>query len=342
MVNAIRDFLKLESAGGIVLVVAALIALAFSNSGMNSIYFALLDTPMEVRVGTLVVDKPLLLWVNDGLMAIFFFLVGLEIKREILEGELSTVSAISLPIAAALGGMVAPALIYAYFNFDDPVALQGWAIPAATDIAFALAVLSLLGSRVPVALKVFLTAVAIIDDLGAIIIIALFYTADLSREMLLAALVPLVALIVFNVAGLTRTAAYVLAGIVLWICVLKSGVHATLAGVAVAFTLPLTGKQNTDTERLKAIEHRLHPWVAFGLLPIFAFFNAGASFSGVTLMTLGQSIPLGITAGLVLGKLLGIYSSSWPSSVADGQASPRERTGCKWRACRCCAESGSR
>jgi NhaA family Na+:H+ antiporter len=311
MLDAIRDFLKLESAGGFVLVASAAIALIASNSPLRESYDALLAVPVSFRIGDLALAKPLVLWVNEGLMAIFFFLVGLEIKREFIDGELSQPSAVALPVAAALGGMAVPALIYSYFNFADPVARNGWAIPTATDIAFALGVLSLLGPRVSPALKVFVTAVAIIDDLGAIIIIALFYTDDLSLSMLLAAIVPLVALIAFNVTGVTRTAAYVIAGIVLWICVLKSGVHATLAGVAVAFALPLSAKRAEDTARLRQIEHTLHPWVAFGVLPIFAFFNAGVSFKGVDLDTRAQSIPLGIAAGLLVGKLCGIYAGSW-------------------------------
>lgn len=326
MVNALREFLKLESAGGLVLVAVAAIALAVSNSPLASLYQSLLETPMEVRVGALAIGKPLLLWVNDGLMAIFFFLVGLEIKREIVEGELSTASALALPVVAATGGMAVPALIYAGLNWDDAVAINGWAIPAATDIAFALGVLALLGSRVPISLKIFLTAIAIIDDLGAIVIIALFYTADLSFTMLIFAALPLAALVAFNLTGVTRTAAYVLAGIVLWVCVLKSGVHATLAGVAVALTLPLSAKDESDTLRLKEIEHRLHPWVAFGVLPLFAFFNAGVSFEGVTLATLTESVPLGIALGLVLGKLIGVFLSSW-AIIRLGFASLPEDSG---------------
>jgi Na+:H+ antiporter, NhaA family len=327
MVNSIREFLKLESAGGLVLVAAAAVALVVSNSPLSHAYETLLSTPMEIRLGALTVDKPLLLWVNDGLMAIFFFLVGLEIKREILEGELSTPSAVALPVVAAIGGMAVPAMIYAYLNWNDAIAINGWAIPVATDIAFALGVLSLLGSGVPIALKVFLTAVAIIDDLGAILVIAFFYTADLSFTMLVLAALPLAALVVFNLAGVTRTAAYVIAGIALWICVLKSGVHATLAGVAVALILPLSAKDESETLRLKEIEHRLHPWVAFGVLPVFAFFNAGVSFERITLATLAQSIPLGIALGLVVGKLFGVFVSSW-LLIKSGRASLPES--CSW------------
>jgi NhaA family Na+:H+ antiporter len=326
MVNTIREFLKLESAAGFMLVAAAAIALVASNSPLSSAYDSLLSTRLEIRLGDLALAKPLLLWVNEGLMAIFFFLVGLEIKREIVDGELSRPSAVILPVVAALGGMAVPALIYSFFNIGDPVARNGWGIPTATDIAFALGVLSLLGPTVPVALKVFLTAVAVIDDLGAIIIIALFYTGNLSLFMLLGALVLVVALIGMNVAGVTRTAAYVLVGLTLWLFVLKSGVHATLAGVAVAFALPLSGADEKESEDLRSIEHKLHPWVAFGVLPVFGFFNAGVSFAGVTLDTLAEPIPLGIAAGLLVGKLVGIYLSSW-LLVKSGKASLPEGAG---------------
>ncbi|MBC7944383.1 MAG: Na+/H+ antiporter NhaA [Burkholderiales bacterium] len=307
MLLNIRDFLKLESAGGIVLVAAAALALIFSNSPLSGLYEALLAIPLEVRAGDLGIAKPLLLWVNDGLMAIFFFLVGLEIKREVLQGELSTPSAVALPIIAALGGMAAPAAIYACFNWGDAVAINGWAIPAATDIAFALGVLSLLGSRVPISLKIFLTAVAIIDDLGAILIIAFFYAANLSAEMLMLAAIPAVILILLNRFSVIRVSAYAVVGFVLWVCVLKSGVHATLAGVLIAFAIPLRG----ENAPLEELEHRLHPWVAFGVLPIFAFFNTGVSFSGLSAAALLEPIPLGIAAGLIVGKPFGILTSSW-------------------------------
>ncbi|MGI9047193.1 MAG: Na+/H+ antiporter NhaA [Burkholderiales bacterium] len=307
MLLTIRDFLKLESAGGLVLVAVAALALIFSNSPLRGLYQSLLAIQVEIRVADLHIAKPLLLWVNDGLMAIFFFLVGLEIKREVLQGELSTPFAIALPVIAALGGMAAPAAIYAWFNWNDAIAINGWAIPAATDIAFALGVLSLLGSRAPISLKIFLTAVAIIDDLGAILIIAFFYTANLSAQMLTLAAIPAVVLILLNRFSVVRVSAYAVAGLVLWVCVLKSGVHATLAGVLIALAIPLRG----ENAPLEELEHRLHPWVAFGVLPIFAFFNAGVSFSGTSAAALLEPVPLGIAAGLVVGKTFGVLASSW-------------------------------
>jgi Na+:H+ antiporter, NhaA family len=311
MRSAIQEFLHKESAGGIVLALAAAIALLISNSPLASLYDSLLATAVALQAGDFKLAKPLLLWINDGLMAVFFLLVGLEIKREILEGELSSVAQSLLPGVAAIGGMVLPAAIYTAFNWSDPVARAGWAIPAATDIAFALGVLSLLGKRVPISLKIFLTAVAVIDDLGAIVIIALFYTADLSTAMLFGAALATLTLLVLNLAGVTRTAAYVIVGTVLWVTVLKSGVHATLAGVILAFAIPLRARDEENHSPLKDLEHTLHPWVAFGVLPIFAFANAGVSFSGMSPATLVEPVPLGITLGLFLGKLIGVFGASF-------------------------------
>ncbi len=302
------DFINHEASSGVFLMFAALLALVFANTGVHPLYDAFLDTPVSVRVGALEIDKPLLLWINDGLMAIFFFIVGLEIKREIVTGELSSPSRAALPAFAAFGGMAVPALIYWLANFDDPVALQGWAIPCATDIAFAVGVLALLGSRVPVALKIFLLALAIIDDLGAIVIIALFYTTDLSPIALALAGVGVAVLIVMNLAGVTRVAAYVLAGVFIWVCVLKSGVHATLAAVVTALAVPLTKGQGDEMSPLEQLEENLHPWVTFAVLPLFAFANAGVSLEGVTLWKLTESVPFGIAAGLVLGKPIGIIA----------------------------------
>jgi len=253
----------------------------------------------------------LLLWINDGLMAIFFFLVGLEIKREIIEGRLSSIQKAALPIIAAIGGMIVPALIYAIFNLEDPTALKGWAIPAATDIAFALGILALLGSRVPIALKVFLLALAIIDDLGAIIIIALFYTSELSVEVLAIAAIGMGVLGYLNYRGVTRLAPYLVTGLVIWVCVLKSGVHATLAGVIIALFIPLRLRDTQDQSPLKVVEHGLAPWVAFGIMPIFAFANAGVSLSGLSFDDLFAGIPLGIALGLFLGKQIGIMGFVW-------------------------------
>lgn len=310
-----NEFIHSQSGGGIVLAVAALLALIISNSPWSGWYEQLLQIRGEVRIGGdwLVLSKPLLVWINDLWMAVFFFLVGLEIKRELLEGELASVSQAMLPAGAALGGMLVPALIYSAINWGDAVALRGWAIPAATDIAFALGILVLLGKRVPVSLKVFLTAVAIIDDLGAIVIIAMFYTAQVSVPMLLAAGAGIAVLIAMNRARVMNLGLYVLVGLVVWLFVLKSGVHATLAGVVTALAVPLVNpnKNGHGKSPLKTAEHALHPWVAFGVLPVFAFANAGVSLQGVNFSTFLQTVPLGITAGLLLGKAVGVLGASW-------------------------------
>ena len=312
MINSLRRFIASESAGGIVLALAAIVALVVSNSALAPHYREFVGLRGEVRIAndSLVLSKPLLLWVNDLWMAVFFFLVGLEIKREVLAGELASVKSASLPVVAALGGMAVPALIYVVLNRGDAVALRGWAIPTATDIAFALGILMLLGSRVPASLKVFLTAVAIIDDLGAIVVIAVFYTADLSLAMLLAAAVGIVLLAALNRAKVASVGPYVVIGLLIWVCVLKSGVHATLAGVVTAMAIPLTGK-GEHASPLETTEHALHPWVAFIVLPMFAFANAGVSLQGVSLATLARGIPLGIAAGLVVGKAVGVGGAAW-------------------------------
>jgi NhaA family Na+:H+ antiporter len=311
VVTRVQKFLRLESASGIILMLAAVLALIASNTILSPYYDALLSTPMQIRVGPLDIAKPLLLWINDGLMAIFFFLVGLEIKREVVLGELSDFDKAALPLFAAVGGMAAPAFIYAGINLDSPETINGWAIPAATDIAFALGILTLAGSRVPVSLKVFLLAVAIIDDLGAIVIIALFYTADLSLQALAISFAGLLALISLNRAGVVRIAPYVLVGAFVWVCVLKSGVHATLAGVVTALAIPLRGSGADAPSPLQETEHKLHPWVAFMVLPVFAFANAGVSFEGITPAGLLEPIPFGIALGLLLGKPLGILALSY-------------------------------
>jgi len=315
MLNSIRRFIASESAGGVVLALAAAIALVVSNSPWHDAYQRFVSLPGELRIGgdLLVLAKPLLLWVNDLWMAVFFFLVGLEIKRELLAGELASARQALLPAGAAVGGMAVPALIYALINLRDPVALHGWAIPAATDIAFALGILMLLGSRVPASLKVFLTAVAIIDDLGAIVVIAFFYTADVSLAMLGAALAGGVLLFLTNRGRVMSVGPYVVVGLVIWVCVLKSGVHATLAGVATALAIPLRGAGDGEAGHspLETTEHALHPWVAFAVLPMFAFANAGVSLQGVSFSTLAQTVPLGIAAGLVLGKAIGVFGASW-------------------------------
>jgi Na+:H+ antiporter, NhaA family len=310
--SRLQQFLALESAGGIVLGAAALVALALANSPLGVHYARLLDLPLVVSAGSFVLKKPLLLWVNDGLMAIFFMVVGLEIKREVAEGGLSNPRVAVLPAVAAIGGMAVPALIYAGFNWSDPRALRGWAIPTATDIAFALGVLSLLGSRVPPSLRLFLLAVAIIDDLGAIVIIALFYSAELSLTALVLAGLGVAALAVLNLAGVARRTSYVLAGVFLWVCVLKSGIHATLAGVIVAFAVPV--RSASGGSPLLAFEHDLHPWVAFGVLPVFAFANAGIRLAGVNLADLLHPVELGIAFGLVFGKPLGVAGAIWAAT----------------------------
>lgn len=307
----LNEFIQSQSFGGVVLAVAALLALIISNSPWSTFYERFAQWPGELRIGGdwLVLSKTLLHWVNDLWMAVFFFLVGLEIKRELMKGELASFRQALLPAGAALGGMLVPALIYAGINWGNTVALRGWAIPAATDIAFALGILVLLGSRVPVSLKVFLTAVAIIDDLGAILIIAFFYTDQLSLSALMAAGLGVLVLVALNQFKVVAIGPYVLVGLVIWLLVYKSGIHATLAGVATALTIPLSdGKGGSPLERA---EHALHPWVAFAILPMFAFANAGVSLQGLTPSTLLQAVPLGITAGLLLGKAVGVFGASW-------------------------------
>ena len=311
MISSIRRFIASESAGGVVLALAAVVALVVSNSSLAPLYRQFVEMRGELRIAGdwLVLAKPLLLWVNDLWMAVFFFVVGLEIKREVLAGELASVRQASLPAAAAIGGMVVPALIYVALNHADAAALRGWAIPTATDIAFALGILMLLGSRVPASLKVFLTAVAIIDDLGAIVVIALFYTAQLSPLMLLAAGGGIVVLVLLNRARVMNIGPYVVVGLVIWVCVLKSGIHATLAGVVTAMAIPL--KDDHGGSPLETAEHALHPWVAFAVLPMFAFANAGVNLQGVSLATLAQGVPLGIALGLVAGKAVGVFGAAW-------------------------------
>ena len=303
-------FFQLEAASGLLLIAAAALALIVNNSPLSHYYTAFLDVPVAVQIGALQIAKPSLLWINDGLMALFFLLIGLEVKRELLEGQLSKPSQVVLPGAAAIGGMVVPALIYWYINKDYPDALDGWAIPMATDIAFALGVLALLGKRVPVSLKLFLMTLAIIDDLGAIIVIAVFYSSELSGVSLMLAAACLIALIAMNRMGVIKVAPYMIIGLILWVCVLKSGVHATLAGVTLAFCIPLRTK-NSETSPLLTIEHALHPWVAYAILPLFAFANAGVSLSGVTLHSFVSHVPMGIAAGLLIGKTVGVFGLTW-------------------------------
>jgi NhaA family Na+:H+ antiporter len=312
MLDAIRKFLHLEAASAILLILGTVLAMILVNSPLHDIYDALLGTRASVSLGEFSIDKPLLLWINDGLMALFFFLVGLEIKREVMEGELSNPAQIVLPAVAAIGGMAVPALFYAALNWSDPVTLRGWAIPSATDIAFALGILSLLGRRVPVALKLFLLTLAIIDDLGAIVIIALFYTAELSTASFVAAAIIFSSLVLLKLFRVTRTTAYLILAIALWAAVLKSGVHATIAGVVAAFFIPLRVANPGDPSPLRRLEEDLHHTVAFGVLPLFAFANAGVSLAGISPDALLGPVPLGVALGLVLGKPIGVVLFSWP------------------------------
>ncbi|WP_087016365.1 Na+/H+ antiporter NhaA [Thaumasiovibrio subtropicus] len=302
MSDTLKKFLKMESAGGIVLIAAAAVAMFIANSGLGDIYRHALHT----YVFNLSIEH----WINDGLMAIFFLLIGLEVKRELIEGALNSTEKAIFPAIAAFGGMVAPAAVYSIFNYQDPVAIEGWAIPAATDIAFALGVMALLGKRVPVSLKVFLLALAIIDDLGVIIIIALFYSSDLSVLALTVAFVSTGLLFILSAKNVTQLRWYLLVGFILWVSVLQSGVHATLAGVVLGFAIPLEGKPG-EKSPLKIVEHKLHYWVAFLILPLFAFANAGISLEGVSVDGLLDTLPLGIALGLFLGKPIGIYLASW-------------------------------
>ncbi len=313
MITTIETFLKRESSAGILLIFATVIALLLQNSGLSELYTSFLHTHVEIRFGDLQIAKPLLLWVNDGLMAVFFFLIGLEVKREVIEGHLSSLSQIALPGLAAIGGMVVPALVFIAFNKGNSFAMKGWAIPTATDIAFALGVLSLLGNRIPLSLKVFLLALAIIDDLGAIVIIALFYTSELSTASIIISSIALAILFVMNRFGVASKAAYILVGIVLWVSVLKSGVHATLAGVALAFMIPLNvkGSDGNTFSMSKELEHDLHYWVAFMILPLFAFVNAGVDLRGISFEQMLDPVPMGIMLGLFIGKQIGVFGFSW-------------------------------
>lgn len=309
----LQRFLQLEAAGGILLVVAAAIAMILANTPLSFLYNMLIDIPLVIQIGALEIAKPLLLWVNDGLMAVFFLLVGLELKRELIEGELTSAKKVVLPAFGAIGGMLVPALVYVYLNHDDPSAISGWAIPAATDIAFALGVLSLLGKRVPNSLKIFLISLAIFDDVGAIIIIAFFYTSKISMTALVVTAICLVVLFIMNRKGVLRTGAYVFVGAIMWTSLLKSGVHATLAGVALAMFIPIkTGKSSKQSPLIK-LEHSLQAPVAFFILPFFAFCNAGLTFNEIGVEQLTHSIPVGIALGLFIGKQLGVFAFCWLS-----------------------------
>ncbi|MBQ4772640.1 Na+/H+ antiporter NhaA [Pectobacterium versatile] len=311
MITMIRRFIRLDAAAGVMLMMATVLAIAFANWSVTAAgYQQFLMMPVEMRFGALEINKNLLLWINDGLMAIFFLLIGLEVKRELVEGTLASRQQAMLPLAAAVGGMIFPALLFLLFNANDEVTRAGWAIPAATDIAFAIGVLTLLGKRVPAGLKVFLLALAIIDDLGAILIIALFYTQQIFWSALGGAVLAIATLAYMNRQQVGKTSAYLLVGIVLWVCILKCGVHATLAGVIVGFFIPLR-TSNGESSPATTLEHGLQTWVAFLIIPLFAFANAGIVLQGIVLEKLFSPLSLGIAAGLLIGKPLGITLFSW-------------------------------
>ncbi len=307
----IANFLKTEAAGGILLILAAILAMILANSPLNPYYEGLINMPVMIKIGAFEINKPWLLWVNDGLMAVFFFLVGLELKREFLEGELSDRKKIIMPAVGAIGGMAVPALVYMYFNMDDPVAMRGWAIPAATDIAFALGVLALLGSRVPSSLKIFLISLAIFDDIGAILIIAVFYTSNLSLTALGIAALCTAGLFILNKKGIVEKSPYFIIGLIMWVALLKSGVHATLAGVVIAMFIPLYGKDKSAISPLKSLEHDLHYTVAFFILPLFAFCNSGINFTNLGMEQITHNVTLGVALGLILGKQIGVFGFCW-------------------------------
>ncbi|MDE4005696.1 Na+/H+ antiporter NhaA [Glaesserella parasuis] len=309
MIQHIRKFLQLESASGILLLAFAMLAMLFANTPLKDLYFDFLSMPVSIQIGLFSIHKPLLMWVNDGFMAVFFVLIGLEVKREMMVGAISSYQRAIFPAIGALGGMIVPALVFTLINSDSPEFQQGWAIPMATDIAFALGVLGLLGKRVPFALKIFLLALAIIDDLGAIVVIAIFFSHELSTTALISAVIAITALIIMNRMRVTAICAYMVVGLILWASVLKSGVHATLAGVIIGFCVPLKGKNGE--EPLAHFEHILAPWCSFVILPLFAFSNAGVSLAGIGLSTLFSPLTMGVALGLLVGKTLGVFSFSF-------------------------------
>ena len=309
MIRQIKNFLKLESSGGILLFTAAILAIICANTSVQSVYFDFLQTQVVLKVGAFAIDKPLLMWINDGFMAVFFVLVGLEVKREMFEGSLSSVRKASLPAFAAFGGMIVPALIYYFINHHDPELVRGWAIPMATDIAFALGIVALLSKQVPLPLKMFLLALAIIDDIGAIVVIAIFFSHEMSMPALIVASLAIITLFTMNRYKVVSMIHYLIVGSILWASVLKSGVHATLAGVIIGFAIPLRGK-NGETP-LYHLEHILAPWCSFVILPLFAFANAGVSFDGMSLEKLTSPVPLGIAFGLFIGKPVGVFLFSY-------------------------------
>lgn len=326
-VRLIRQFIQLESSGGIVLFVAALFAFIIDNTSLAPYYNAIFNTPLQFLAGSFEVKKTLLGLTNDGFMTVFFLLVGLEIKREIVSGELNSISKALLPAIAAIGGMIVPAAFYIAINFHDPVAFKGWAIPTATDTAFSLAVLTLLGSRIPVGLKIFLMALAIFDDIGAIIIMAVFYSSGIAWQLLFFSTLLFLVLILLNYYNIQNIKLYLLVGFLIWVCMLKSGVHATLTGIILAFTIPMTHGGDAEQSPLRILEDRLHPWVAFGVLPLFAFANAGVSFTGITWHHFFTPISAGITLGLLLGKQCGIWGATMLAVKSGLSEMPKGITG---------------
>ncbi|MCB0309795.1 MAG: Na+/H+ antiporter NhaA [Bdellovibrionales bacterium] len=324
----IVDLIKHESAPGAALFIATIAALVAQNSPLASIYDKLLETPVVLGIGTLEIHKPLLLWINDGLMALFFLLVGLELKHEVLSGHLADRQKLLLPVIGAVGGMAAPALIYALINSSDPIAQHGWAIPSATDIAFALGVMSLLGPRVPAALRIFLLTLAIADDLGAILVIAFFYTTNLSFESLAFAVVAFLLLVLCNRCGVRNFIPYFTIGSILWVAVLKSGVHATLAGVVLALFIPHDKRDSETSSPLTRLEHELRPAIAFFILPLFAFANSGVSLDHLSLASVLHPVPLGIALGLFFGNQIGIMLLCWLAVKARLAQLPQ---GVTWR-----------
>jgi NhaA family Na+:H+ antiporter len=315
--TSLQNFFTTEAIGGMLLLAAAIMAMILKNSAYGDNYSAFLETPVAVTIGVmdgaLDIQKPLLLWINDGLMAIFFFMIGMEVKREILIGQFSDVKQTILPIIAGIGGIAVPAICYYLLTADNPEAIQGWAIPTATDIAFALGILALVGPGVPIALKLFLMTLAIIDDIGALAIIAFFFTSKLSITAIIVAGISVVALITMSMRGVTRLAPYIFVGLILWVSVLKSGVHATLAGVILGFCIPMGPREpGRETESpLQMLIHEVHPWAAFFILPLFAFANAGISLEGMKLADLFTGVPLAIMVGLFVGKQVGVFGFSW-------------------------------
>ena len=305
-----KYFFKLEAASGLILLFAAILALFVSNSDLSNYYFEILEKKLKLGLGSFGLELSILHWINDVLMAIFFFLVSLEIKREFIKGELSNPKQAMLPIVGAIGGMLIPALFYIFINWGDNIKMNGWAIPSATDIAFSLGVLSLLGKRVPISLKVFLTALAIIDDLGAIVIIAFFYSGNIQIKYLVLMLVALIILIILNKKNVKYFFPFLLVGILLWDFTHQSGIHATIAGVLLALTIPHNTKNEKKSMLLK-LEHSISPYVAFGIMPIFAFANAGVSLEGLSLLSLLNPVPLGILCGLFFGKQIGVFAFSF-------------------------------